>query len=409
MEDHKILKVTEDVRWIGVLDRDIVTFDIVMETKYGTTYNAYFIDADRKTLVETVKEKFWETYLTKLKQVVDPSEIEYIVISHTEPDHSGCLAQLLNIAPRAQVIGTGNAIRYLTDLLGFNFPNRVVKDGDIIDLGNKKLRVIAAPNLHWPDTMMTYLQEDKLLFTCDIFGEHFCHEDIFDDLLPDFEDAFRYYFDVIMRPFSKFMLQAMERIRDLEIAAICPGHGAILRSHWKRYMDLTKQYALEAVNNPKPDRVLIAYVSAYHNTASIAVKIAEGIRQAGDIEVDLCDIEKMELPLLEQKIMQSTAIIIGCPTFNQNILLPVYQLFALINPIRDRNKLAASFGSYGWSGEGVKIMDSVMQNLKLKVAEEGLMLKFTPHEEGLQKSFNYGLNFGKKMLGSKTLVNPDIK
>ena len=173
MEDHKILKVTEDVRWIGVLDRDIVTFDIVMETKYGTTYNAYFIDADRKTLVETVKEKFWETYLTKLKQVVDPSEIEYIVISHTEPDHSGCLAQLLNIAPRAQVIGTGNAIRYLTDLLGFNFPNRVVKDGDIIDLGNKKLRVIAAPNLHWPDTMMTYLQEDKLLFTCDIFGEHF--------------------------------------------------------------------------------------------------------------------------------------------------------------------------------------------------------------------------------------------
>ena len=129
MLDNRVLKVTEDVSWIGVLDRDIVTFDVVMETKYGTTYNAYFINAEKKTVVETVKEKFWETYLAKLEQVVDPAEIEYIIVNHTEPDHSGCLSRLLKIAPKAKVVGSGNAIRYLNDLLGFSFPHMVVKDG----------------------------------------------------------------------------------------------------------------------------------------------------------------------------------------------------------------------------------------------------------------------------------------
>ena len=127
MPDNKVLKITEDVSWVGVLDRDIVTFDVVMETKHGTTYNSYFINAIKKTVVETVKEKFWETYLEKLTSVVDPQEIEYIVLNHTEPDHSGCLARLLEIAPKAKVVGSGNAIRYLRDLLGFEFPHLTTK------------------------------------------------------------------------------------------------------------------------------------------------------------------------------------------------------------------------------------------------------------------------------------------
>jgi len=398
MPDTKVLQVTPDVSWIGVLDRDIVTFDVVMETKYGTTYNSYFINAERKTVVETVKEKFWDTYRAKLESLVDPGDIEYIIVNHTEPDHSGCIAKLLKIAPKARIVGSGNAIRYLTDLLGFEFPHQIVKDGQTLDLGNKTLRFIGAANLHWPDSMMSYLQEEKLLFTCDIFGEHFCHEEMFDDLVPDFEDAFRYYYDVIMKPFSKFMLQAIDRIRHLDITMICPGHGAILRRDWKKYVDLSEKYAREALAHPLPNSVFIAYVSAYHNTGIMAENIAEGIRQAGEIEVDVCDIEKMELALVEQKIIQSSAIIVGCPTFSQNILLPVYQLFALINPIRDRNKLAAAFGSYGWSGEGAKIMTSVMINLKLNVIDEGLMVKFTPHHAMLERCVAYGKNFGTKLV-----------
>ncbi|MCX6266937.1 MAG: hypothetical protein NTW16_06200, partial [Bacteroidetes bacterium] len=286
---------------------------------------------------------------------------------------------LLEIAPHAQVVGSGNAIRYLKDLLGFDFPHLIVKDGQTLSLGNKTLQFVAAANLHWPDSMMTYLQEDKLLFTCDIFGEHYCNEGVFDDVVGDFDDAFRYYYDVIMKPYSKFMLQAIERIRPLNIAAVLPGHGAILRKNWKKYVDLSEQYAQDALNGQKLNRIFLGYVSAYQNTGIIAGLISRGIQEAGDFEVDLCDIEKMEPAEIEQKISLASAIILGCPTFSQNILMPVYQVFAMINPIRDRNKLAAAFGSYGWSGEGAKIITSALSNLKLRVIDGGLMIKFTPH------------------------------
>ena len=404
MTENKVLQITPDVSWIGVLDHDIVTFDVVMETKHGTSYNSYFIDATKKTVVETVKEKFWDIYLAKLISLVNPAEIEYIVLNHTEPDHSGCLARLLEIAPKARVVGSGNAIRYLKDLIGYEIPHLIVKDGQTLSLGNKTLQFVAAANLHWPDSIMTYLQEEKLLFTCDIFGEHYCNAGVFDDVVGDFDDAFRYYYDVIMKPYSKFMLQAIERIRPLEIAAILPGHGAVLRKNWKKYVDLSEQYAREALNGQKPNRVFLGYVSAYQNTGIIAGMIAQGIKEAGDFDVDLCDIEKMDAGTIEQKITQASAIVLGCPTFSQNILLPIYQVFALINPIRDRNKLAAAFGSYGWSGEGAKIMTSAMSNLKLRVIDEGLMIKFTPHSEVKDRCIEYGRKFGKQMLaGEKSL------
>ena len=398
MVDDQILKVTDDVTWIGVLDSDIVTFDVVMETRYGTTYNSYFINAEKKTVVETVKEKFWDTYIGKLRQVVDPEEIAFIILNHTEPDHSGCLENLLKLAKNAKVVGSGNAIRYLKDLLGHEFPHQVVKDNQVLDLGNKTLQFIGSPNLHWPDSMMTYLKGEKVLFTCDIFGEHFCDPGVFDDRIGNFDDAFRYYYDVIMKPYSKFMLQAIEKIRPLQIDVICPGHGAVLRENWRRYVDITEQYARDAMKEPDLNTVVIMYVSAYGNTGMVAEKIAEGVRQAGDIEVDVCDIEKMDLSDIEQKIIHSSSIILGCPTFSQNILLPVYQVFALINPIRDRGKLAASFGSYGWSGEGTKLINSNLSNLKLKLMDDGLQVKFTPHDEMLEKCIAYGKAFGTKLL-----------
>jgi len=404
--DNKTLKVSDAVTWIGVLDHDIVTFDVVMETQYGTTYNSYFINAEKKTVVETVKEKFWPVFEAKLRSLTDPGEIEYIIVNHTEPDHSGCIGRLLEIAPKAVVVGSGNAIRYLTDLLGRDFPHKVVKDGHILDLGNMKIRFIGASNLHWPDSMMSWLEEDQLLFTCDIFGEHFCREEMFDDELPDFEDAFRYYYDVIMKPYSRFMLQAIERMKDLPVKAICTGHGAILRKHWKKYVELSAQYARDYLMSQRTNQVFIGYVSAYHNTGMIAEKVAEGIRKAGNIEVDLCDIEKMTLPEIEKHLTEASGIILGCPTFSQNILLPIYQVFALINPIRDRNKLAGAFGSYGWSGEGAKIITSALAQLKLHLFDDGLMIKFTPHNEILDKCVEWGNEYGKKFLELKNTNAP---
>ena len=401
MNGNKILKVTKDVSWIGVLDPDLITFDVVMATEFGTTYNSYFIRADKKCIIETTKATFRDTYLAKVREMTDPSEISYIVMNHTEPDHSGTLKDLLEIAPSAKVVGSGNAIRYLKDQLGMEVPHLIVKDGDTLDLGNKKLRFIGAPNLHWPDSIYTYLEEDKILFTCDSFGCHYAREEMFDDLVGDFDDAYRYYFDVIMKPYSRFMVQAISKIRSLEIDIVCPGHGPILRKNWQKYVDLSEQYAREAMVFPLPNRVFIGYVSAYKNTGLIAKEIAAGIRMAGSFDVDLCDIETMELAVIEQKIIEASGIILGSPTFSQNVLLPVYQVFALINPIRDRNKIAASFGSFGWSGEAAKIIDSALKVLRLNVFTDGLMIRFTPHEETIKQCHDFGKAFGLKMLEAK--------
>lgn len=399
-KDNKVVRISDDVSWIGILDYDIVTFDIVMETEYGTSYNSYFINAEKKAIIETAKEKFADTYIDKIKQLADPSEIEYIIFNHTEPDHSGSLKHVLQLAPEATVVGSGNAIRYLNDMVDIPFKSRVVKDGDTLDLGNKTLRFISAPNLHWPDTMYSYLEEDKLLFTCDSFGAHYCDDRIFDDKVGDFDDAFKYYFDVILKPYSRFMLKAIEKIRSLEIEAICTGHGAVLRKEWKKYVDLSEKYAreyLDITSGERKKRVLITYVSAYGYTKEMAEAIAMGIESEGNTGVKLLDIEHISMGDIEAEIVKSDGLLVGSPTINQNTLVQVYKLFALINPLRDKNKLAASFGSYGWSGEAAGIIAANLKSLKLKVMDEKAAFKFRPEEEKKKELVAFGNRFAKEL------------
>lgn len=401
VKDEKVIDVTGDVKWIGVLDYDIVTFDIVMSTDFGTTYNSYLINAEKKTIVEASKEKFSDIHLAKLRSNTDPSEIQYIILDHTEPDHSGNIPQLLEIAPSAIVVGSGNAIRYLTDIINKPFKSLVVKDGDSLDLGNKTLRFISAPNLHWPDTMLTYLVEDKILFTCDLFGAHFCDSDIFGNNSPDYLKSFRYYYDVILRPFSKFALKAIEKIGPLDIKIICPGHGPIHRKNWKEFVDLTKKYAEEYIklsDNRDKKNILITYISAYGYTKKMAEQIAAGIEESGKTKVTLLDIETVSLGDLESELVLSDAILVGSPTINQNTLLPVYRFFSVINPIRDKSKIAGVFGSYGWSGEAPKIITDNLRNLKLKVFEESGASKFNPGGEKSSLLKDFGKRFADFVL-----------
>lgn len=397
MKNNKIIDIAKDVKWIGIVDYNLVTFDVVMTTEYGSTYNSYFIDADKKTIIDTSKETFWDDYEAKVRAVTNPEEIEYIILNHTEPDHSGNLKNLLQIAPKATVVGSTAAIKYLKDMLHEEFKHLAVRDGDTLDLGNKTLRFISAPNLHWPDTIYTYLEEDKLLFTCDSFGCHYADEKMFDDEVDDFNVAFRYYFDVIIKPFSKFMLKAIGKIETLDIAMILPGHGPILRSSWKQLVEMTKTWSEKFVAQPRKNKVYIPYVSAYHKTGLLAENIAKGLHQAGDFEVELQDIEQVSLGELEMKLTQSAAIIVGSPVINQNVLLPIYRLFAVINPYRDRGKLTGGFGSYGWSGENKKILEANLTNLKLKFFGEGVFIKFVPSDEEIKEAIEYGISFGKEL------------
>ena len=401
---NKILKINEKVSWIGVQDNDILTFDIVMETQYGTTYNSYFIDVDRKAIIDTVKETFWEEYIEKIKSVTDPSEIEIIVVNHTEPDHSGCVKNLLVAAPKAKVYGSRQAINYLAEIINQPFEYVVVKDNDSISLGNKTLRFISAPNLHWPDTIYTYLEEDQLLFTCDSFGAHFAHPDMFDDQTGDYSESFDYYFNVILKPFSKFMLKAIEKIEALNIEAICPGHGPILRTTWKEKVKRSKHLAEIYLADSAciENSVLITYVSAYGFTKKMAEAIAEGIRENIRCEIKVVDIEKMMSGKLEELIVRSNAILIGSPTINQNTVLPVYKLFSLINPIRDKGKKAAAFGSYGWSGEAVKLIEEHLRQLKLNIVLDGISSRFSPEKGKALALKEFGQKFAERLIEENT-------
>jgi NADH oxidase (H2O-forming) len=400
-DDISVIDITPDVKWIGVLDYDIETFDIVMHTKYGTTYNSYFINSEKKAIIEASKEKFSDVHIRKLRTLTDPSEIQYIILDHTEPDHCGNIGKLLEIAPTAIVVGSGNAIRYLSDIINRSFKSLVVKDGDTLDLGNKTLKFLSVPNLHWPDTMFTYLAEDKILFTCDVFGAHFCSENIYSDLTPEYLESFNYYFDVILKPFSKFALKAIEKIKPLDIEIICPGHGPVHREKWREIVSLSEQYAviyLKITSNRIRKNVLVTYVSAYGYTKKMAEQIAEGIIDSGEVAAKLLDIETISLGEMESEIVLADAILVGSPTINQNTLLPVYKLFSVINPYRDRIKVAGSFGSYGWSGEAPKIILENLRNLKLKVFEDNAAQKFFPGEDKIAALVDYGKRFADFVL-----------
>jgi flavorubredoxin len=399
--DDKIIEVTPDVKWIGILDYDIRTFDIVMNTGYGTTYNSYFINADKKAIIEVAKEKFSETYLKKLREVTNPADIRYIILDHTEPDHSGSLKLLLNLAPDAIVVGSGNAIRYLEDIVNMPFKSLIVKHGDTLDLGNKTLKFIAAPNLHWPDSIYTLLVEDMVLFTCDSFGAHYCTPEMFSNFDSDYSETYKYYFDVIMKPFSRFMLRAIDHIKPLDLDFICPGHGPMHSENLKMAIALSEKYAtdyMKIITGNEQNNLLIAYVSAYGYTKKAAEIIAGGILENEDIVLKIIDIEDISAEDLEEEIIKSEGILVGSPTINQNTLLPVYKLFAQINPLRDKGKLAGSFGSYGWSGEAPRIILENMRLLKLKTFEDPGLFKFAPEGEKEELLKEYGRKFGQTFL-----------
>lgn len=400
MDNTKVLELKKDVKWIGMLDPELVTFDVVMETWYGTTYNSYFIDGDKKVVIETAKEKYKDEYFAKLRKVVNPEEIDYIILNHTEPDHSGCLKELLKIAPNATVIATKIGIKFLKDILNQDFNHIIATENQTLDLGNKTLRFFMAPFLHWPDTMYTYLEEDNILFSCDSFGCHYCKEEMYNDLVGDFTDAFDYYFRVIMSPYSEFALKAIEKVEKLDIDIIAPGHGPILRDDWQYWVNRTKEHAINIMSNRTGGnpKVFIPYVSAYGNTARIAEILKNTIIKMGKIEVKTMNIQDKKPEDYMVEIEKADAILIGSPTITQNTFPQIYNLFGAINPVTSKGKICGAFGSYGWSGEGVEIVHSILKSLKLRPAGEGLKVLFVPKDGEDNECVEFAKEIGNKIL-----------
>lgn len=394
------IKAMDDLWWVGVEDHDLRVFDIVMHSDWGTSYNAYAVrGAEGVALFETVKEKFFDEYLANLKEVCSLDEVKYIVVGHTEPDHSGSLEKLLELTPNATVVGSATAITFLKEIVNKPFASRAVKEGDTIDLGGRTLTFLSVPFLHWPDSMYTYIPEMKALFTVDSFGCHYADDRVFNDLIDgDFTEAYKYYFDCIMGPFKPFVLKALDKIKPLDIQFIGNGHGPVLRANIPHYLELYRQWATPVVVPADERRVAIAYVSAYGYTKQLAGVIADALAEGGVKHVELYDLVECDLETARAAVQSADGFLLGSPTLVGDALPPIYEMLVGLNPIIHKGKPAGAFGSYGWSGEAVPKLTAQMQAISLKLPVEGLKVRFKPSEAQLAEARQFGLDFAAAVL-----------
>ena len=392
-----VFEVKKDIYYTGVLDKELEVFDIIMETEFGTTYNSYLIKDEKTVLIDTVKSTFKDLFFEKIEQVTPIEDIDYIVVHHTEPDHASSLSYILDRNPDAVVYCTTAAKNYLTNQLNRDFKFKTIKDGEVLNIGKRNLRFITAPMLHWADTMFTYVEEDKVLFTCDAFG---CHYGDFDAECvannKDYIKASKVYYDCIVKPFAQYVLDGVDKVVGLGIDfdTILTSHGPILSKEpmeqVKRYIEWS-QGAVEATNNNK---VSIFYLSAYGNTKKMAEKIAEGAKSEG-VEVGLYDLEQLTHEEMHDKFLESKVVVLGSPTINRTMVKPMWDLFSNVDPMANRGTLAGVFGSYGWSGEGITMAENTLKSMNFKMPVETVKKKFFPDEATLEACVEAGKEYAK--------------
>ncbi len=376
-------EIKQGLHWIGSEDPDLRVFDDLFPTEHGTTYNSYLLKgSDKIAIIDTVKGKRSDEFMDKVKSLVDPEKIDYIIVNHSEPDHSGALGYLLEHCPNATVVSTTAAKNFLTNMLRKPFNSMVVKDGDTIDLGGRQLRFIMAPFLHWPDTMFTRLEGENILFSCDAFGAHFCSSGkLFNDEIEDFTSARQFYFDCLMRPFKDKVLAAVEKIRHDVIDMICPSHGPIIRKDpWK----VIQQYENWSKSASQGRKVVILHISPHGNTEIMAAAVAKGAAIDG-VEVSSYHIVHLNDAEIRNLMEEADALIFGIPTINRDIPKPMWDVFAFLSTIKLKTNLAALFGSFGWSGEACKLAEERLKAMGFRLPVPALKSTFTPTAEVLEQ------------------------
>lgn len=381
------MEISNNVFYVGVQDKNLKVFDVIMEAKHGTSYNAYLVKGTQKNaLIETVKNEFCNEYISNIEKYVKITEIDYLIVNHTEPDHAGAVSRILQLNPNIVVCGTKMAIDFVRNIVNFDFKSEVVTANDSLELGNKQLKFFAFPMLHWPDSMYTYIKEDKMLFTCDSFGVHYSSEKIFNDevepegVLKNSEilDEYKYYFENILGPFKNpFLLNALNKISLIPIDYICPGHGMIIRKDIEKYINLYKEWCED--KNKGKRKVTVCYVSSYGYTKKMAKAFVEGLKEY-DLDVKEYDLQNDDIEKAKKDVTTSDGIIIGSPTILSEALPQVYEVMAPLNPILNKGMYAIAFGSYAWSGEAAMNISSVMSMLKFNMPFDPIRVKLNPSD-----------------------------
>jgi flavorubredoxin len=390
------IKLAEGVYYVGAVDWNLRDFH-GFTTPRGVTYNAYLVVDEKICLIDNVKAPFAEEMIERISQIVDPAKIDYVITNHVEPDHSGSLPKLMEIAPQAKVVLTENGRVETLKHYQKEYDFQVVKEGDVINLGKNNLHFVPFPMLHWPDSMATYLDGEQILFSNDAFGQHICTTKRFDfenDLNEIMYEASKYYANILM-PFGKLVAKALDKASQLPIKTIAPSHGVIWQKHipdiLAKYDKWGKGYTA--------DKVVIIYESLWGGTEQMARRILDGVA-AGGVNAKLIRLSATSLSEVMQEVLEARGILFGSPTQNNGMMASMGGLLTYFKGLRPINKIAASFGTFGWGGGAQQAFEEMMKSAKL-TPEEGLTLKWLPDNEERDKCFTFGLEFAKKVLAAK--------
>ena len=392
-------KISNKITWVGKTDWELKKFHgDEFTTRKGSSYNAYLIRDKKNVLIDTVWLPYDREFVTKLEREIPLEQIDYIVLQHGEVDHSGALLELMERIPNVPIYCTTNGVKSIQGQYHKNWNFVPVKTGDTLNIGESTLTFIEAPMLHWPDTMFTYMDKEKVLFSNDGFGQHYASEFLYADEVEQselFEQAITYYAN-ILAPFSMLVKNKVNEIlsMNLEIEMICPSHGVI----WREKEDISKiiHKYLEWADNYQENQITIIYDTMWNNTRKMAEAIANGITKKNDkVVVKLMNTAKEDKTEVLTEVFKSKMILVGSPTVNNGYLHSIAGILEMIKGMKLKEKKASAFGSYGWSGEATKLILEELKKAGFEVNNEGLKIMWTPDEEGIQKCIEFGENMAK--------------
>ncbi|MBD2431483.1 MULTISPECIES: diflavin flavoprotein [Fischerella] len=395
----QVVDIAEQTTTIRSLDWDRDRFDIEFGLQNGTTYNSFIIRGEQTALVDTSHEKFRQLYLDTLKNQINPADINYLIISHTEPDHSGLVKDVLQLAPDVTVVGSKVAIQFLEDLVHQPFKRRIVKNGDRLDLGNgHELEFVIAPNLHWPDTIFTYDHKTQILFTCDAFGLHYCSDDTFDEDLEAISPDFEFYYECLMAPNARSVLSALKRMGELEkIGMIATGHGPLL---YHNVEELTGRYRSWSQSQTKAETTVgVFYVPGYGWSDRLAQAMSNGITKTG-VAVELVDLKTADLQELREIVGRCAGIVVGTPPVSN----PAAQtaLSTVLGSAKEKQAVGI-FESNGGDDEPIYPLMNKFRDLGLTPAFPAIQIRETPTENTYKLLEEAGTDLGQWVTRDKSI------
>ncbi|MDR1465547.1 MAG: FprA family A-type flavoprotein [Oscillospiraceae bacterium] len=392
-------RLSERVFSTGILNPNLRVFDVIMRTEFGTSYNSYVVRGSEATaVIDSAHPRFAALYAEELEAALGGAAPAYLIVNHTEPDHSGCIAQMLERWPALTIVTNSVAAKNLRNIVNRDdLPLHIVQDGASLSLGDRTLLFRLAPFLHWPDTMFTYLPEEQTLFPCDVFGCHYCEPGVLDTHIAypaDYETSLRYYYDCIFGPFPGFVQKGLAKLADWEIQRICPSHGPVLTKGCRLEAALSAYAAWSAPEPRNAKRIPLFYCTAYGNTRRLAQAIRNGILSIfPDADAPLLDLSDEDPDAMGQRLNESDAFLLGTPTINRDAPPPLWNLLARADAVNLAKRPAAVFGSFGWSGEGPGHIALRLQMLKCAAFAEPHRVCLVPSAADLEAARDFGAAF----------------